>query len=403
MKESMQKYNRLTWFLALLLSSVSLVLVSCTDDADDDDAATVESTREYLDPVSNTNANRGAYSPECTYCGSNTLNNVAEPNVLIDHVFIKNSNISVSDMIPEIIFKDTVTLSTGETTNLSDHYGVKVATHDFAVTSYNLGLAYGYVPLALERRPALESAIQEHSTDVLCMQEVWTEDDAEAIKTAATAGGYSYNYRVQGEDELFPTAQCTSADITAIMACGNANCSGQTGTDLTSCVQTFCAADIGALFVTNKSCLGAFMAQIGSLDLTTLESTVTVPSSIYAFNGSNGLLIVSKKALMNTEVIHLDSTTTRRAILYAKTSDNAEKEAHLFCTHLSAILLDVPYVGEHKDWATEQSQQIDVLLNLAESKAYGKPQYLIGDFNTGKADEEHEIAAEAGDNYEKIP
>lgn len=400
----MQKDKRLTWFLALLLSSVLFLIVSCTEDDDNDEAATVESTREYLDPVSNTKANRGTYSPECTYCGSNTLNNVAEPsNILIDHVFIKNSNISVSDMIPEILFKDTVTVSTGETINLSDHYGVKVAIPDFAVTSYNLGLAYGYVPFTLERRPALESAIQEHSTDVLCMQEVWTEEDAEAIKTAATAGGYSYNYRAQGEDELFPTAQCTSADMTAILACGNAYCSGQTATDLTSCIQTFCGANIGALFVANKACLGAFFTQVGSLDLTTLESTVTVPSSRYAFNGSNGLLMVSKTELMNTEVIHLDSTTTRRSILYAKTSDHAGNEAHLFCTHLSAILQDVPYVGEHKDWATEQSQQIDVLLNLAESKASGKPQYLIGDFNIGKADEEHEIAAEAGDNYEKIP
>src|SRR6185503_15602748 len=45
--------------------------------------------------------------------------------------------------------------------------------------SYNAGLAHGAVPFADERVQPIIDELVDSPADVLCMQEVWTDDDAE--------------------------------------------------------------------------------------------------------------------------------------------------------------------------------------------------------------------------------
>ena len=53
--------------------------------------------------------------------------------------------------------------------------------------TYNAGLAHGAVPFANERVQPLVDEIKESTADVLCMQEVWTDADADAISEGVKA------------------------------------------------------------------------------------------------------------------------------------------------------------------------------------------------------------------------
>ena len=50
-----------------------------------------------------------------------------------------------------------------------------------SVLTWNVGLAYGFVPYSPERQPAVVDAVAALDADVVCLNEVWTEADIAAI------------------------------------------------------------------------------------------------------------------------------------------------------------------------------------------------------------------------------
>jgi len=60
--------------------------------------------------------------------------------------------------------------------------------------TFNAGLARGAVALAEQRRAHIIEALGKQSADVVCLQEVWTDDDAGAIQDALR-GSYPYFFR----------------------------------------------------------------------------------------------------------------------------------------------------------------------------------------------------------------
>jgi endonuclease/exonuclease/phosphatase family metal-dependent hydrolase len=56
----------------------------------------------------------------------------------------------------------------------------------FSVASFNVGLAFGYVPEASARVVPITEAIAELDADVVCLQELWLEQDAEGNWTSGT-------------------------------------------------------------------------------------------------------------------------------------------------------------------------------------------------------------------------
>lgn len=68
------------------------------------------------------------------------------------------------------------------------------------VATFNAGLAYGFVDHADLRAPLLGPALEALDADVVCLQEVWTNADAQALMDAVK-DTYPYQYREVPSDE----------------------------------------------------------------------------------------------------------------------------------------------------------------------------------------------------------
>ena len=61
-----------------------------------------------------------------------------------------------------------------------------VTASEVTVDSFNVGLAGAFIPFESQRRTAIGAAIAQMPSDIVCLQEVWREEDKDAIVTAAT-------------------------------------------------------------------------------------------------------------------------------------------------------------------------------------------------------------------------
>ncbi len=121
------------------------------------------------------------------------------------------------------------------------------------------------------------------------------------------------------------------------------------------------------------------MAQVGR---SSLASMITLLSpfkraGLFAYKGSNGLMLFSKRPMINVDVIDFSdiSTLNRRQALTAEVDGKT-----VVCTHLTADLeKTVPYTGTFKNWGEENNSQVQRLLTTLENK--NKPTFILGDFN----------------------
>ncbi len=261
-------------------------------------------------------------------------------------------------------------------------------------TTYNMGLAHGYVPYATERLPELEEALQGLDADVLCLQEVWADEDIESVTQSAAAvypESYLYDSTVEFEDiEDLPPA-CD--DLTDLATCAMTHCSEVPSDEMMTCVVMNCGDELMALEPDCMTCLGANI----DLSFEDIIATCTSPGGpAVQYEGANGLMLLSRTELSNTEYTELDYFLIVRRVLYAST-ETALGPVHVFCTHLTAGLAELPYNGEHESYEAEQMAQIQTLLAYVEEKAGGEPAVILGDFNTGP--ETDGVTAEFPDNY----
>jgi endonuclease/exonuclease/phosphatase family metal-dependent hydrolase len=99
------------------------------------------------------------------------------------------------------------------------------------------------------------------------------------------------------------------------------------------------------------------------------------------FDGSYGIGLLSSQRLSDVERLELVAAHHPRAVLHARIGEGAQR-LHLFCTHLTPILRGVPHPAGGS-WASEQSEQVDAVLDWVERKAGDQPAILLGDLNTG--------------------
>ncbi len=252
-----------------------------------------------------------------------------------------------------------------------------------AFGTYNAGLAYAYVPHAEQRQPLIGPAISGLDVDVLCVQEVWTPEDVQALLTA-TSTAFPHSYWVDTTDtESGGEPACGAAEADALKTCAAENC-GTAASELASCVPTACPDEFGAL---SDECLRCLVANLGK----PLDEMVTAcaenAGSEFTYDGVNGLVLLSRWPLEDRDVLDVPSTFTRRAALYAHVTPGDGTPVDVFCTHLTPEFNDVPYPGDFESWDAEQAMQIDrVLAWIDEKQPDGaKPTVVLGDMNTGPA------------------
>jgi len=252
-----------------------------------------------------------------------------------------------------------------------------------AIVTYNVGLATGFVDYAAERRPKLVELIAGLDADLVCLQEVWSEDDVRAIADGVKAA-FPYSHHVMTRDTSIGPPACTTAESDPLLACMDTNCPGVPAGEVASCALDHCRAEFGAL---NAICVNCIVANIGK-EVSEIIDLCKSGSPKYAYEGSNGLLLLSRAKMSAKGHMNLDSTNVQRSVLAAAVSLPGLGVVDVACTHLSSDLtsIGVGYTGPSGSWAGENKAQAEAVWAFA--SGFGDAAALtvvLGDMNSGPA------------------
>jgi len=266
----------------------------------------------------------------------------------------------------------------------------------YSVVTWNVGLAYGYVPYAEERRAAVLEALGELDDHVVCLQEVWTVEDREAVRSVLESSGYTVEiYETTGTG-----GGCSEEEVQPLLACiEEFGC--ETHPDgLVGCVTGSCPTQLAEL---SSGCLGCL-----TVDLTrALPDMMTnclenEEADGFAFSGHNGLVLATKDPETVFGHGDFEASLTWRSYITATIPKLADCDPALdlvVCTHLTADLSNVPYTGSFGSYEAENAQQVDQLLAQVNPD---QNVILLGDFNTGPELPENGLTAELPDNFTKF-
>ena len=221
---------------------------------------------------------------------------------------------------------------TGEDTDptdpseVTDPADTPAPTKTLKVATYNMGLASGYVPYAAERRDPVTAAVANSDADIICLTEVWFDENQEYVANAL-AETYPHQYSFLEEIEVSNEAACTEEEGAPLMECAIAN-ECPSATDLAQCVITNCIEEYNALPPECGECLGA---NLGLGDIDAIFTACTTGSKQWLYDGHNGLMLVSKQPMENQKYIGLNTWLIVRAALYAEIDGT-----QILCTHLAS-------------------------------------------------------------------
>jgi endonuclease/exonuclease/phosphatase family metal-dependent hydrolase len=306
------------------------------------------------------------------------------------------------------------------------------------VDTFNVALAGAFIPLEAERRPFIVEAIAASDADILCLQEVWDQTDKEAIQVAA-AGAYPHSTFFKddlntaiddatNQQGVVPpppeTAPCAGEPLTSQLNAGvdclEQNCSTADGrTTSAECAEDKCLTEVLALIFAEppQRCYACLVTQLPTELLTDIRSRCpTVVNQDLAFQGQNGVMILSRHRLKNAKERVVPGTWNRRTILSATAELPNGAELDVYCNHLTPIFVSstaavntFPYTGQYGDgstnpsaWQAEQELQAQKLIDYVAETSGDRPAVILGDFNTGRAYPDQEIVAEGEETLDLL-
>ncbi len=95
------------------------------------------------------------------------------------------------------------------------------------------------------------------------------------------------------------------------------------------------------------------------------------------YKGRNGLLILSRFPIVETDYLPFKSFFFQKAAIYAKVRTEKMGDLGVVCTHLSTEIPFPPYLGKFKSWEDEQNHQ------AMELATWKNADVLMGDMNSG--------------------
>ncbi len=299
---------------------------------------------------------------------------------------------------------NTTNNATNNVTNNGTTSGTNNQTDGVSFVTYNVGLASGFVALADARRQPVADALAGLDADVVCLQEVWLNQDAEnvwkqdnidAIVTA-TATNLPHSYYFISEDET--KVGCEAADIVDVDACVQTNCPGVTADGLQDCVLGSCQTEFFAL---PSDCSQCLVGQLGNEYEDIKTACVGGAQSAFFSNAHNGLLLLSKYPLSNTEHTPFFATQVARSVLKADVALPTGNQ-RVYCTHLSADIRNTEYPqadgSDITSYAEEQAKQIDDMGAMVAAEPGSV--IIMGDMNAGPSGTG--VDAELPENYTKF-
>jgi endonuclease/exonuclease/phosphatase family metal-dependent hydrolase len=273
-----------------------------------------------------------------------------------------------------------------------------ISLNSFALTleTFNVGLATGFVDLSDEREPKVIEAIKESKADIICLQEAWGINVRKKIAKALQDTYQDIYLTNVYQTTTSSRPSCRVKQLFGkdkFVTCMQKTCGDYDGDDFIDCIIEKCNDPLEKLKEENRECGSALMAKVGKNPLVSMLHLLNpfYRAGLYAYKGSNGLMLISKKPLKNKRLVDFSdiSTLNRRQALMAEIDHNGE-EVSIACTHLTAAL-NVPYTGTSANWAEENYNQI---LRLLDHTVIEEKAVVLGDFNCGAADEEAGLDAE---------
>lgn len=285
----------------------------------------------------------------------------------------------------------------------------------------NVGLAGSFVPNEDARRAVIPGELAALESDVVCLQEVWTQADKDAIE-AAIGGTFphivSFTHDLDteiddatdqnGEVPPAPTMPpCGTAELEgfldAAITCVADNCSTIPGseegmTTSTDCAQSNCLSAVTDLLVggpENQRCYGCLASSLPVETLADMRTLCTTEVNAgLAFRGQSGVMIASKHPLTEADDFVMPGTWNRRIVAAATVTLPDDVEVDVYCNHLTPIFNNVafPYTGQYGEdrtgapgWAAEQELQAQKLAAYVASRSGDRPAVILGDMNAGRA------------------
>jgi endonuclease/exonuclease/phosphatase family metal-dependent hydrolase len=168
-------------------------------------------------------------------------------------------------------------------------------------------------------------------------------------------------------------------------------------TTSTDCAAEACLFEVADLVFGNEQqqrCYACLATQLPTDTFGTIRQRCpTVINQELAFQGQNGVMILSRYPLTNTVNWVIPGTWNRRAILSATAELPNGTDLDVFCNHLTPIFSDVtfPYTGQYGDgmvgsdgWEAEQFLQAEKLITHVENVSGNNPAVILGDLNAGR-------------------
>lgn len=259
------------------------------------------------------------------------------------------------------------------------------APSDLDVVTFNAGLGPGIVPYSSERAPHVVDALASTPFDVMCLQEIWTDGDRDAIVSRLGLPRENVVYAMTRGLGETGKDRCSSGELDRLSACTEEKCRGVPEEDITSCAMSRCRSALTHLFMTNRECLNCLTAMAGHGSAATRHvCTTTGASRIYG--GRNGIILASRWPLHDVEAVLLPTSNANRVALFARVNVPGRGEVELACTHLSSSQEIPPYHSGADDWDEEKAMQLDAISRRLAARAGGRPQLLVGDMNFGGSD-----------------
>ena len=269
-----------------------------------------------------------------------------------------------------------------------------------SVTTYNTGIAHNFVGLAKERVPFITKELSNFKTDVLCLQEVWDKKDRKTVMKALEKDYpfvHTVDMKMKRADKA-PTChikQLFGKD--KFVTCALTTCKGTEGDEYTDCILNKCEQPLKTLIADDRQCATALMSAVDKSSLGAIATVLNpfVRAPLFAYGGSNGLILLSKKKFAKTSYIDWteDSTLNRRGALVA-TLVGGET---VYCTHLTANQTSIPYTGKFASWEEENKFQVEALVSDALDHREGA--LIMGDFNISPNLPEYGIEGDFEANY----
>jgi len=253
--------------------------------------------------------------------------------------------------------------------------------------TYNAGLAHGAVPFADERVQPIIGELEDSTADVLCMQEVWTDADAEAIRAGVEAT-FPYSFREKTKNDANDWFACGPTQwpsLYSMNSCVSSKCT-PSGISAFECAADQCAPEWAALDDTCKLCLAS-----------NAESPLKCAAwraPMYANEGRNGIMLLSREPLDNPRYTPFETYVIKRGVISARVGG-----FDVQCTHMTADLDVVPYptTGSFHSWAEEHHAEVKQLADLAGDR---RRTVMLGDLNTGPASAG--VDGELPDNFQQV-